>query len=157
MKLFIQRLVTLLMIKRQNRVNYICIILFAILEISAIIGAYAAHYFTKTRMGMLRHIIYLNSSWENTFPIPMIRLIAICAIIALAIIVYVIYLNKKVNSLSVTMSMILTIIISGWTVYFLLIYDTESNHAYYILSICFILITLFQNALYHCISSIKSE
>ena len=139
------------MIKRQNRINYICITLFAILEVAVIIGAFATHYFTKTRMGMLRHIIYLNSNWENIFQIPMIRLISICSIIALAIMVCIIYLKRKENSLNSTMSMLLAIGISVWTVYFLLVYDTESNRAYYILSICLILITLFQNIMYQCI------
>lgn len=145
------------MIKRQNRVNYTCITLFAILEVAVIIGAFATHYFTKTRMGMLRHIIYLNSNWENALPIPMIRLISICSIIALAIIVCVIYLKRNDNSLSSTMSMLLATGISVWTVYFLLVYDTESNRAYYILSVCLILITLFQNIINQCIYSIKSE
>lgn len=157
MRLFIQQLVNFLMIKPQNRVNYMGIILFAILETAAIIGAYAAHHFTKTRMGMLRHMTYLNSNWENTFPISMIKSIAICFIIALTILVCLVYLKKRVNSLSATISSFLTIMISGWTVYFLLAYDTGSNRAYYILSICFILITVFQNALYYCIASIKSE
>lgn len=128
-------------------------ILCSILELLVIVGAYAAHYFTKTRMGMLRHVIYLNSKWEKTVPISTIKWIAICIIITLVILVYLRYSKLKAHSQVNTMVMLLTIAISGLTVYFLTFYNTGRNRAYYILSICFILGTMLQNILYHCFSS----
>jgi amino acid transporter len=145
------------MTRLQNRRNYICIILFSILELFAIVGAYAFHHFTKTRMGMLRHVIYLNSKWEKMLPITKIRWIAIIIIIALMIISYLRYRNIRISSKAYTVTTILTIAVNGWVLYFLLFYSTETNRAYYILSVCFILVTVFQNIVYHCISSIKSR
>ncbi len=145
------------MTKQQNRIKFIFMILFGILEIVTIIGAYAAHYFTKTRMGMLRHVIYLNGKWEKALPIPMIKWIAISIIIAIVIIAYLCYRKEKTSSKVNMVTMLFTIGVSGWTVYFLIAYSTERNRAYYILSICFILATVLQNIIYHCISSIKSR
>lgn len=144
------------MIKQQNRGNYICMILCVIFELVAIIGAYAANHFTKTRMGMLRHVVYLNSKWEKTIPILTIKWISLCIIIALVIFVYLHYQKRKVHFIN-TIVMLLTVAISGWTVYFLLFYNTARNRAYYILSICFILGTLLQNILFHFFISIKSS
>ncbi|OZV11462.1 hypothetical protein CIW83_14360 [Tissierella sp. P1] len=145
------------MTRRQNRSKYICAILCGILEFLAIIGAYAAHYFTKTRMGMLRHVIYLNGKWEKAFPIPAMKWIAISIILALVIIAYLRYRKGNTDYNINIPVMLLTIIMSIWTAYFLLVYSTEKNRAYYILSICFLLATVFQNILYHCIFSIKSK
>ena len=143
------------MIRQQNKGKYIFIVVFSILEILALIGAFSAHYFTKTRMGMLRHVVYLNGKWEKAFPIQIIKWVSICIIIGLIIFVSLIYFKRrkyyKTNILTVTW----TIIVSGWTLYFLLAYNAEKNRAYYILGLCFILITLFQNLIYYCNSSIK--
>lgn len=143
------------MIKQQNKQRYICIVLFGIMELLVIIGAYTARYFIRTRMGMFRHVIYLNGKWEKTLPIQAIKWISISIIIILAIFTFLHYHKEKANSQVNMVSMLLTIAISGGTVYFLLVYNTEKNRAYYILSIFYILITVLQNILYHHISSIK--
>lgn len=145
------------MIKRQNRERYILIILFGILELSTIVSAYAANYFTKTRMGMLRHVVYLNGKWEKTLPIPTIKWFSIYLIIIIVIFAVLRYYKKDVNSKVNMVTISLTVAISGWTVYFMLTQNTVKNRLYYILSMCYILITIFQNLLYHCIFSIKSE
>ncbi len=143
------------MTRRQNKQKYIYVILFGIIEVLVIIGAYAAHYFTRTRMGMFRHVVYLNGKWEKTLPIQTIKWISISIIIILAILAFLHYRKEKANSQVNMVAMLLTIAISGGTVYFLLVYNTGKNRAYYILSICYILITVLQNILYHYISSIK--
>lgn len=145
------------MTKQQNRVNYICLVLFGILELMVIISAYAVNYYTKTRMGMLRHVIYLNSKWEKTVPIPIIKWIVLCFIITLVIRAYLKYREQNVHFKINTIAMALTIGISGWTLYFLLFYNKGMNRAYYILSFCFILVTVLQNILNHFILSIKSK
>ncbi len=39
------------MIRRQNKKNHICIIFLGVIEFLLIIAAYAANYYTRTRMG----------------------------------------------------------------------------------------------------------
>lgn len=141
----------------KNKIYYIFIALLSILEISALIGAYAANHYTKARMGMLRQVIYLNGQWEETLPIHTIKLIALIIIIVLVILVFIEYCKKKMHFKVNSILMVLTACISLWTVYFLISYDKDINRAYYILSVCFILATVFQNIISHCAFSIKSK
>lgn len=145
------------MTKRQNKVYYISMVFCGILEVLALIGAYAANYYTKTRMGMLRHVVYLNNKWEKALPITSIKWIAICIIIALVILVYLRYRKQNNHGKVIAAAALLTITISSWTVYFMLYYSTARNRAYYILSVCFMLAVVFQNILYYCISSFKTR
>ncbi len=69
-------------------------------------------------MGMLRHVIYLNGKWEKALPIQRIKWIAICIVIAFAILAYLHYRKEKVNSKINTIVILLNIAISGGTVYF---------------------------------------
>ncbi|MSU02048.1 hypothetical protein [Tissierella pigra] len=136
------------MIRQQNKLQYVLIILFSILETLTLIGAYSAHYFTKTRMGMLRHVVYLNGKWEKSFPISTIKWIAICIIIVLIIFIFLDFFKRDKRYRAKILVMLWTMVTNGWTLYFLFAYGTERNRAYYILSICFILMTLFQNIIY---------
>lgn len=138
------------MTRQQNRGIWLCIILCSLLELMAIIGAYAASHFTKTRMGMLRHVVYLNGKWEQAVPISTIRWIAICMLIALVILAYLHYRKQKAHFRFGVIVMLWTLGLSAWTLYYLLFYNVEMNRAYYIISICFILATLLQNILHHC-------
>lgn len=143
------------MTKRQNKVCYICIILCIVLEITAAIGAYAANYYTKTRMGMLRHVVYLNGKWERLVNITELKWLAILISIILIIFVYLFYKKQKKHSMTVKLVTVITTVISLWTVFYLLFYNTGINRAYYILSICFIMITVFQHIICYCLYSIK--
>lgn len=143
------------MTKQQNKVCYICIILCSVLEIAASIGAYAAHYYTKTRMGMLRHVVYLNGKWEQLVNIPKLKWIALIIVITLIIFVCILYKKQKKHSISVKIVAIITLSISLWTAFYILFYNTGMNRAYYILSICFIIITVFQDILCYCLYLIK--
>ena len=143
------------MTRRQNRGIWICIILCSVLELMAIIGAYAASHFTKTRMGMLRHVVYLNGKWEQAVPVFTIRWIAICMIIALLILAYLQYRKQKAHFRFGSIVMLWTFGISAWTLYYLLFYNKGMNVAYYIISICFILGTVLQNILHRCFFSKK--
>lgn len=143
------------MTKQQNRVYYICIIFCSALEIVAAIGAYAAHYYTKTRMGMLRHMVYLNGKWERLINVPALKWIALLIIITLVIFVFILFKKQEKHSITTNIVTIMTMVISLWTVFYLLYYNTGMNRAYYILSICFIIITVFQHILCYCSYSIK--
>lgn len=138
------------MTKQQNKYISVVVILCSLLEILAIIGAYVAHYFTKTRMGMLRHMAYLNGKWEKEFPIDMMKWIVVGMIIIFIIFICVHYIKEKRKFNTSIALMVITIIINLWTVYYLLFNGTASNYAYYIISICLIILTVFQNISYCC-------
>ncbi len=144
------------MTRLQNKLCGAFIILCAILEVLTLIGAYAAAYFTRTRMGMLRHVVYMNGKWEKLFPIPFIRTFAICVIIVLAAIVCIRYFKMRQKGI-VAAAAVLVILLSAWTIYYIISCNTGINRAYYILSMCFIMAAMFQNIIYYCLCHIKKN
>jgi len=127
------------------------------MELLAIAGSFAAHYYTKTRMGMLRHVVYLNSKWEKAFPIDVIKY----ALIFIVLIFVVFTLSKYFKNRKASMNFFAvtagTVIISMWSAYFLVFYNAEINRAYYILGICFFLIAILQNIVWHFIFKLKQN
>lgn len=55
-----------------------------LLELSALAGAYAIHYFTRKRMGMARWVVYKNQGWEREYPMESLRWAAVLMIVLLA-------------------------------------------------------------------------
>src|SRR5690625_5040241 len=145
------------MIRRQNKLKYIFVVLCELFVFSSLIGAYAAHYYTKTRMGMLRHVIYLNGKWEENLPINTMKWITIILIIGFVIFAITRYFSKRVNSISNKLLILSIVVISTWTVYYIIVNNTEANPAYYIISICLVIGTIIQNILYQIHWSIRKN
>lgn len=144
------------MTRLQNKLCGAFVILCAILEALLLIGAYAADYYTRTRMGMLRHVVYMNGKWEKIFPIPFIRTAALCVIIALASAACIRYFKMRQKGIAAAAAA-LVVLLSAWTVYFIISCGTGINRAYYILSICFIMAAMFQNIIFHCLCHMKRK
>jgi len=157
MRLFILKSVNFLMIRQQNKNSFILMIITSILELLIIVGAYMINYYTRVRMGMARHVIYLNRIWEEDLPILTIKILSLLIIIGFGIFTYIHYSRKKNNDISKKIAIILNYVIIIWTVYFLLFYSTERNRGYYILSMCFVVITILQNIVSNCYILIKSN
>lgn len=139
------------MTKQRSRKSSIFIWVGFLFEILFLIGAYAANYYTKTRMGMLRHVVYLNGKWEKAFPIDIIKYVVVALILTFIVFTVSKYFKYKngiteKNFLFVTIG---TVIISLWTVYFLIFYNAEINRAYYILGICFSIVSILQNVMWN--------
>ncbi len=142
------------MIRQQNKVKLGLALLLGLLEIGLLIGAFAANYYTRTRMGMLRHVIYLNGKWERGLPLVILKWLAVFLILSLIILSIIKLFKKDVRFLDIIfigMSMALGL----WTLYYIIFRSTETNRAYYIISLCLVLATVFQNSLSHTINSIK--
>lgn len=134
------------MIRQQNKLKLGLLIIFGILEMAALIGAYAAHYYTKTRMGMLRHVIYLNGKWEKTLPLDIFKWLAVVVILIMTI-TSIMSLLKKKNSDIDKILKIISIGLAIFTLYFLVFKSANINRAYYIISLCLVLGTVYQNVI----------
>ncbi len=66
-------------------------IIVSILQLLLLIGMYVVNYFTRKKMGMLRFVIYKNSTWESSYPIAQIQYL----VIALLVILMIAYFSKK--------------------------------------------------------------
>ena len=139
------------MIKQQNKKYSIVILVCLLVQVLAIIGSYTANYYTKTRMGMQRHMVYLNDKWENTIPIDLIKYLLIGIIIILLIGMYFRYRKRTVFNKLEVITAIITLVINIGMICFLFFYGLELNKAYYILAILFVLIMICQNIIFHCV------
>ena len=43
-----------------------------ILEILCLAGAWAVQFFTRTKMGMARYVVYKNRGWESRYPMELL-------------------------------------------------------------------------------------
>lgn len=104
-------------------------------------SATIAHYYTKTRMGMQRHMIYLNRKWENALPLESIKWITLLFLVALLLEFLLRWKNYK-GPLS---AKIIMIVLSIVCFYWLLFLSTGINKAYYIITPLLILTTILQH------------
>ncbi len=141
------------MIRQQNKIKLGLALLFGILEIAALIGAYVTNYYTRTRMGMLRHVVYLNGKWERGLPLVFLKWIAVFLICSL-LILSIIKLFKRDVRFTDRIFLSLSTTLGLWTLYYILFRSTVTNKAYYIISLCLVLGTIFQNVLWK-INSLK--
>lgn len=125
--------------KRSKKIFYI---LATILEVLLLIGASMINYFTNSKMGMLRHVVYKNYIWEDAYPIVNIEYAAIISLIMLMILVLVIYMKRKKKIVTIINISMLIVVLSF--VGFVLIYSTEEIRAFYYVSTMFYLIALIE-------------
>ena len=128
--------------KRLNKIFYIIL---TMLQVLLLVGTYVVNYFTRTRMGMLRFVIYKNINWEQSYPIEQLQYLAIIIFAVLMILVLAIYLKRNSqlskNILNMNIIMVILILIySGFN----LLYSTEDFRAFYFMSVMLAVVTFIQ-------------
>lgn len=139
------------MIKRQNRKYIIGASICVFLEVTLMLAAYAINFYTKTRLGMLRHMVYLNGKWQAQYPIEKIKYLLVALLVILLIGLLFSLIRNKTKSMLLHWSAIVSLLFSTWTLYFLLFNSTDTYKAYYALSVCFVLITILQGCSGYCL------
>lgn len=145
---------------RLGVLNYIFIISLLILEIVSTILAYLAYYFTKTRMGVLRHVVYLNGKWEDSINLPFLKWIFIAILLIFILIVIFSFIKIRANkdmryirdNVFINVLTLITLLVNIGVAYYLIFYNTAVHRAYYISSFCLLLAALFQQLIYYFIS-----
>lgn len=108
-------------------------IFFTAIQLLLYIGAYIFEYFTKKKMGMARHVSYLNGKLEEKMPIQMILYIAFIIVIILLLVFIFNYLKTKNNKKIVLLIFsVITTLIFG---VILFLGSLETLRAYYFLNI----------------------
>lgn len=125
-----------------KKVSYI---LFDLLTIAFLIGAYAIQYFTKKKLGMLRWVNYHNMQFQKNAVYGILKYITVIVAIALIVIIIAGYKKKKemLGKLDLVMIVIMTvlgIVYLGVTVF----KSIETLPAYYFLMPLFGAATLMQ-------------
>lgn len=118
-----------------------------ILQILLFASAFAVNYFTETRMGMMRHVMFTNNKWESNFHAILIKnlsviTLGIALLVAILCLVYRrrSYIYDMHTKLFIGISMIM---IAG-TILFMSVLSTDTVLSYYFVSIIFCIISLIQ-------------
>lgn len=135
------------MTKQQNRWQAGFILLCGLIEIAAFIGTYAASYYTRTRMGMIRHIIYLNGKWERAYTIGTIKAACLAVLVVLSLIICVQIVKRKPRGIT-AVGAILAQIVGAGAASFIVLSSTEHNRAYYIMALCLMIAAICQDMIY---------
>lgn len=116
-----------------------------ILEVVLMIAAYIVNYFTKTRMGMGRHVIHKNYILENTYPMGFLKYSIILLFLVMMVIVVFMYSKRKDNLLEIAKKMNIAMIISTILfAVFIIIGSIESMRAFYYVSAILSIVVLIQ-------------
>lgn len=124
-------------------------ILFAaglVLELLLLGGAGAVYYFSVKRMGMARHVLFLNGQWEDQYPVDAMILVALAVVAVDAILVLFFYFRKRpFRSRLPWVGALQSGIFSALFLLFGLGYDTGKMRAYYLVLLLLFLYCLVMN------------
>ena len=106
-------------------------ILLDILTVAFLIGAYAIHYFTKRKMGMLRWINYHNMQIQKAAVYDVWKYITVIAAIVLIMLVVMRYMKKKEFHTKLNFVMLIIMIVLGILYFWLTVFQSVGSIASY--------------------------
>ena len=125
--------------------KYVGHILSAVLELLLFAGAFVVQYFTNKKMGMARHVIFKNQSWEKTYPLEQWKLLSVIVLAVLLILVAVLLLRRrKTLSRWAVAEGIVMAVMTLFSLYFTLFNSAATLRPYYFMSPMFAAAALLQ-------------
>lgn len=103
-----------------------------VFEVLFFAGAYLVHYFTRTKMGMARYVLYKNRQWQEAYPIELLNIFSLAAVVVIAALV-ALWLFKRKRTKTIMTKLVMgemaavTIIYAG----FVLFQSVEDMRAYF--------------------------
>lgn len=106
-----------------------------ILEILCLAGAWAVQFFTRTKMGMARYVVYKNRGWESRYPMELLAKGAALVMVLLTAMLLLCFLRRRRNLTKElwVMSAGMVLLTSGYAV-FTWMNSTNEFRAYYFIS-----------------------
>lgn len=113
----------------------ICIGITMLLELALFAGAFVVSYFTRKKMGMARHVIFLNQKWQRAYPLETWKVLSIL-LLALLLLAAVWLLVKRRKTLSpyLLAEGILSLALTGYSLFFTLTNSAATLRPYYMMS-----------------------
>ena len=68
-----------------------------ILEVLCLAGAWAVQFFTRTKMGMARYVVYKNRGWESRYPMELLAKGAALVMVLLTAMLLLCFLRRRRN------------------------------------------------------------
>lgn len=125
------------MIKQLRKINIFLVAISFVLSIIPYIGAYLVYYFTRTRLGMYRHMVFLNPAIESEYPINLIRNSII--IVMVISIIWMSFLAIKKRCKCVLPCFVLSVL----SLYYMIMYNAQLHKGYYISSVLILIGVIF--------------
>ena len=106
-----------------------------ILEVLCLAGAWAVQFFTRTKMGMARYVVYKNRGWESRYPMELLAKGAALVMVLLTAMFLLCFLRRRRNLTKAlwVMSAGMVLLTSGYAV-FTWMNSTNEFRAYYFIS-----------------------
>lgn len=117
----------------------------SVLEILLYIAAFVLHYYTSTKMGMARHMIYLNGKWEAAYPIEIIQITTTALLIILVIVGTVLVFKQENKSLLLKGMCVVNVITTVCYIGMTYLQSTDAIKSYYSFCILFGITALIQS------------
>ncbi len=107
----------------------------SVLEVVLLLGAYMFNYFTKSKMGMARFVIFTNQGWQAKYPLETWKLAAVAAIAVLTTLLLAVVVKQRERltidiRFSAAAMTVLSFSYSGFT----LLLSVDKMRAYYFVS-----------------------
>jgi len=120
-----------------------------ILQFFLLLTAYVIQTLSMKKMGVMRFIVYMNHTWNNSYPIDKFQHIMISILAILTVIILIIFFKRNRNGtvldkVALRMVVLLTII-TPVSVLFTIGFSTADYRSYYFISFILAMVTLIQD------------
>lgn len=124
-----------------------------ILFLAICIGMFLIYYFTNCRMGMERHMVYLNYKWENKFPLQTILFIFV-GFLLFSLTCIFLNLRRKPRDFKYGLGVLFINILS---LIYVIIGSISRETEYYVIILFLIFLTIQMNGLYFIINRLNKK
>lgn len=108
-------------------------------------GTYVLRYYVKKKLGMNRWLVYNNMQWEKVIPTSALKIsVTILIAIITSIIIYKIIAKKKNLSINQYVLVVGLVIITIFTIIYLMNFSTLTDKTYYLNTVLLILVYILQ-------------
>lgn len=106
-----------------------------LLEVLLLVGAYIVQYFTRKKMGMARYVVYKNRSFEEAYPLQILKNISVVVLAVLTMLLLAAVIKKwnRMTKHQIVMSVVMTVL-TIVSIVFTMKNSTEVLRAYYFIS-----------------------
>lgn len=119
-----------------------------ILQVVLFITAISIQVFSMKKMGMMRHVVYMNHQWEAQYPMATLRYITIAFLVVVSAGIIFYTFTKKSNCIKnkkALLGLAALAVITFAFVFFTLSYSTDNYRSYYFTGLILAIITLIQD------------
>lgn len=113
-----------------------------LIQMALAFGGYLIQDYSMKRMGMMRHVVVQNRTWEKAYSIDQMRMVAMGVLVLMSLVVVLVQVRRNIQSfqgLRLYRSLE-TLVMTAGVVGFIYKYTTQDYRSYYYLCLVFVVI-----------------